>query len=71
MRFNVADLDKAVKHVGEHGIGVSQSGEGLQPGTTWVNLDTEDKVGFTIEIMNVAPGSDGRTPRIVDGKVQL
>ena len=71
IRFNVADLDSVLRHVSEYGIEVSQSGEGLVPGTTWVNLDTEDKVGFTIEVMNVAPGSDGRTPPIVDGKVQL
>ena len=60
-----------IEYLARHGIEVTQSGMGLVPGTTWLNFDTEGKVGFSIEIMNVLPGTDGRTPQIVDGKVQL
>jgi hypothetical protein len=38
--------------------------------TAWANLDTECKVGFTIEVLKALPGTDGRTPQIVDGTVQ-
>jgi hypothetical protein len=31
-------------------------------------MDTSAQVGFVLELMNVLPGTDGRTPAIVDGK---
>jgi methylmalonyl-CoA/ethylmalonyl-CoA epimerase len=71
IRFNVPDVEPVIEHMEGQGIEVSQMGSGLRPGTRWVNFDTDDRVGFTVEIMNALPGSDGRTPRIVDGKVQV
>jgi hypothetical protein len=59
-----------IKYLAGRGVGVAQMGSGLRPGTTWANLDTQHLVGFTIEIMNVLPGTDGRTPQIVEGQVQ-
>jgi hypothetical protein len=70
IRFNVSNTKPVIAYLSDHGIGVSQSGSGLRPGTHWANLTTRDKVGFTIEIMNALPGTDGRTPQIIDGKVQ-
>ncbi len=70
IRFNVPDLEPVVEHLARHGIKVAQMGSGLRPGTTWANFDTEDKIGFTIEVMKALPGTDGKTPQIVDGKVQ-
>ena len=69
IRFNVPDHEPVINYLAGQGIGVSQMGSGLRPGTFWVNFDTESKVGFTIEIMKALPGTDGRTPQIVDGKV--
>lgn len=71
IRFNVPNVAPVIEYLARHGIEVTQSGEGLVPGTTWINFDTEDKVGFSIEILNALPGTDGRTPQIVDGEVQL
>jgi len=70
IRFNVTDLESVQAYLAGHGMGVIQSGSGLRPGTFWANLDTEGKLGFTIELMEPVPGTDGRTPPIVDGKVQ-
>jgi hypothetical protein len=70
IRFNVPDVEPVIEYLAGHNVGVAQMGSGLRPGTTWVNLDTERLVGFTIEIMNVLPGTDGRTPQIVNGQVQ-
>lgn len=71
IRFNVPDVEPALEYLADHGIQAAQMGSGLRPGTTWVNLDTERLIGFTIEIMNVLPDTDGRTPPIVDGQVQV
>jgi hypothetical protein len=70
IRFNVPAVEPVVEYLAGHGIEPTQSGPGLRPGTTWMNFDTDDRVGFNVEIMNVAPGSDGRTPEIIDGQVQ-
>jgi methylmalonyl-CoA/ethylmalonyl-CoA epimerase len=70
IRFNVFDIESVFSYLAEHGIEVAQMGSGLRPGTTWANFDTEGKVGFTIEVMKALPGTDGRTPEIIDGKVQ-
>jgi hypothetical protein len=34
-----------------------------------MNFASEKQVGFVIEVMKVLPGTDGRTPQIVNGKV--
>jgi methylmalonyl-CoA/ethylmalonyl-CoA epimerase len=70
IRFNVEDLDAALSYLAAQGIGVLQSGSGLRPGTFWANLDTETRVGFTVELMKPVPGTDGRTPAISGGRVQ-
>lgn len=70
IRFNVPDIEPVIAYLKRHGIEVAQSGSGLRPGTTWANFASEDKVGFVIEVMNALPGTSGRTPEIVDGKVQ-
>jgi hypothetical protein len=70
IRFNVPEMEPIVEHVVEHGIGVTQRANGIRPGTSWANFDTERLVGFTVEVMRPVSGTDGRTPAIVAGKVQ-
>jgi catechol 2,3-dioxygenase-like lactoylglutathione lyase family enzyme len=70
IRFNTPDHEPVIKYLEQHNIGVSQMGSGLRPGTFWVNFDTEEAVGFTIEIMKALPGTSGRTPKISDGKAE-
>jgi methylmalonyl-CoA/ethylmalonyl-CoA epimerase len=69
IRFNVDDTQKVKSYLAENGIQAAQHGSGIRPGTTWMNFASEDKVGFVIEVMNALPGTSGRTPAIVDGKV--
>ena len=69
IRFNVDEVDPVREYLADKGIVPAQHGSGIRPGTLWMNFDTEDQVGFVIEIMKVLPGTDGRTPNIVDGKV--
>ena len=71
IRFNVTNLESALDYLADHDIRPVTTGPGLRPGTQWVHLDTESKIGFTIEIVKVLPGTTGRTPDIADGKVQL
>ncbi|MCL5950164.1 MAG: VOC family protein [Chloroflexi bacterium] len=63
IRFNVPDLEPVIEHLSQHGIDVIMKGSGLRPGTTWANFGTESQVGFTIEVMNALPGTNGRTPQ--------
>ena len=58
-----------VNYLGESNIKASQVGSSIRPGTVWANFDTQDIVGFTIEVMKTLPGTDGKTPMIVGGKV--
>ena len=69
IRFNVPDLGPVIEYLDGQGIRAAQTGTGLRPGTQWANFDTAGVVGFVIEAMNVAPGSNGRTPAFADGKV--
>lgn len=62
IRFNVLELEPVVNYLAKHGIHIAQMGSGIRPGTIWANLDTEDKVGFGIEIFKALPGTDGKTP---------
>jgi methylmalonyl-CoA/ethylmalonyl-CoA epimerase len=68
IRFNTPQLQPALDYLAGQGIQPLMSGAGIRPGTHWVHLDTADKVGFVVELMNVLPNTDGRTPMIVDGK---
>ncbi len=47
------------------GIGKTQEGAGIREGSYWANYDTEKLIGFVVEILQPAPGSDGRTPGVV------
>jgi methylmalonyl-CoA/ethylmalonyl-CoA epimerase len=69
LRFNVDEIEPVEQHLAQNGILSAQHGSGIRPGTTWMNFASEDKVGFVIEIMKTLPGTDGRTPQIVEGKV--
>ena len=69
IRFNVDEVDPVREYLAEKGIVPAQHGSGIRPGTLWMNFASEDAVGFVIEIMKVLPGTDGRTPKIVDNKV--
>jgi hypothetical protein len=69
IRFNVDEIEPVQDYLLNKGIEAAQYGSGIRPGTLWMNFDTEDKVGFVIEVMKVLPGTDGRTPKIIDGKV--
>ena len=69
LRFNVADVAPVREYLAGFGIQPAQHGGGLRPGTTWMNFGSEDWVGFVIEVMNVVPGTDGRTPALNGGKV--
>lgn len=71
IRFNVENIEPVRQYLAEHSILPSQHGSGIRPGTTWMNFGSEATVGFVIEVMNVLPGTDGRTPNIVGGKVQI
>jgi methylmalonyl-CoA/ethylmalonyl-CoA epimerase len=57
--FEVEDLEKVVNTLSEEAINILQSGTGIRPGTRWALLDTQDLVGFLIELRHRAPGSDG------------
>ena len=70
IRFNTADHEPVIEYLEQNNIGVSQMGSGIRPGTFWVNFDTEEAVGFTIEIMKALPGTSGRTPKMTDGNAE-
>jgi methylmalonyl-CoA/ethylmalonyl-CoA epimerase len=69
IRFNVDDIEPVQAYLHEKGIESAQHGSGIRPGTLWMNFASEEQVGFVIEVMKVLPGTDGRTPQIVNGKV--
>ncbi len=63
VRFNVENLEEVIDALAGRGIAVTQEGAGIREGTRWANFDTEDRVGFTVEVMKPLPGTDGLTPR--------
>ena len=63
VRFNLENLEEVLGALAGKGVRPTQEGAGIREGTRWVNLDTEDRVGFVIEVMKPLPGTDGRTPR--------
>ena len=71
IRFNVLELDSVIEYMSSQGIEASQRGSGLRPGTDWAYFASGDDVGFVFCVMKMLPGTDGRTPLIVDGKVQV
>jgi len=64
IRFNVPDHQALTAHLGTHGLSKTQEGAGIREGSYWVNYDTEKLMGFVIEILQPALGSDGRTPGV-------
>jgi hypothetical protein len=62
IRFNVPDHQALSEHLRSKGIGKTLEGAGICEGSYWVNYDTEKLLGFIVEILQPAPGSDGRTP---------
>jgi methylmalonyl-CoA/ethylmalonyl-CoA epimerase len=63
IRFNVPDHELLSDYLLSKGIGKIQEGPGAREGSHWVNYDTEERIGFIIEVLQPAPGSDGlRTP---------
>jgi len=57
--FDVEDMDQAVRNLARDQVGVLQTGTGIRPGTRWALLDTQDLIGFLLELRQVAPGCDG------------
>ena len=69
IRFNVNEIESVQAYLAGYDILPIQHGSGIRPGTMWMNFGSEEKIGFVIEVMKVVPGTSGRTPQIVDGKV--
>ena len=69
LRFNVNEIEPVQDHLAQYGIVSAQHGSGIRPGTLWMNFGSEEQIGFVMEVMKVLPGTTGRTPAIVDGKV--
>ena len=57
--FDVDDMDQVVQNLSAHDVEVLQAGTGIRPGTRWALLDTQDLVGFLLELRQRAPGCDG------------
>jgi methylmalonyl-CoA/ethylmalonyl-CoA epimerase len=68
IRFNLDAIEPVQTYLAQHDITSAQHGDGLRHGTTWMNFDTVKMLGFVVEVMNVVPGTDGRTPKTFDGK---
>ena len=65
LRFNVPDHQGVTAYLKTNGLAPTQEGAGIRDGSYWVNYDTEKLVGFIIEILQPAPGSDGLTPGVI------
>ncbi len=57
--FEVDDMDQAVRSLSEDRVEVLQAGTGIRPGTRWALLNTQELVGFLVELRHRAPGCDG------------
>lgn len=57
--FETADMDQAIEEFVRKGVKVLQNGTGIRPGTRWALLDTQDLVGFLIELRHRPGDSDG------------
>jgi catechol 2,3-dioxygenase-like lactoylglutathione lyase family enzyme len=57
--FEVDDIEAAINTLSRAGVGVLQHGTGIRPGTRWALLDTQELLGFFVELRHVAPGCDG------------
>jgi methylmalonyl-CoA/ethylmalonyl-CoA epimerase len=67
--FEVDDIDAVIATLSKAGVGVLQSGTGIRPGTRWALLDTQDLVGFLLELRHIASGCDGTSiPKSLPGQ---
>jgi catechol 2,3-dioxygenase-like lactoylglutathione lyase family enzyme len=57
--FETADMDQAIDQFARKGVKVLQNGTGIRPGTHWALLDTQDLIGFLIELRHRPGDSDG------------
>ena len=57
--FETDDMDSALEEFAKKGIQVLQNGSGIRAGTRWALLDTQDTVGFLIELRHRPGPSDG------------
>jgi catechol 2,3-dioxygenase-like lactoylglutathione lyase family enzyme len=57
--FETDDMDAVTAALEPHGIRPLQAGTGIRPGTRWVLLDTQELVGFLLELRQRVPGCDG------------
>lgn len=57
--FEVEDMAQTVRCLAADQVEVLQAGTGIRPGTKWTLLDTQDLVGFLLELRQRAPGCDG------------
>jgi catechol 2,3-dioxygenase-like lactoylglutathione lyase family enzyme len=57
--FEVEDIDAVIEALSKQGVNVLQTGNGIRPGTRWALLDTQELLGFFVELRHLAPGCDG------------
>ncbi len=57
--FEVSDIEAVLAELAKSGVGVLQSGTGIRPGTRWALLDTQELLGFLVELRHRPGPSDG------------
>jgi methylmalonyl-CoA/ethylmalonyl-CoA epimerase len=57
--FEVSDIDPVIQELARSGVAVLQSGTGIRPGTRWALLDTQELLGFLVELRHRPGESDG------------
>jgi methylmalonyl-CoA epimerase len=57
--FEVSDIDPVLQELAKAGVTVLQSGSGIRPGTRWALLDTQELLGFLVELRHRPGESDG------------
>lgn len=57
--FEVTDIDPVLQALAQSGVTVLQSGTGIRPGTRWALLDTQELLGFLVELRHRPGESDG------------
>jgi methylmalonyl-CoA/ethylmalonyl-CoA epimerase len=57
--FEVSDIGPVLEELAKSGIAVLQSGTGIRPGTRWALLDTQELLGFLVELRHRPGESDG------------
>ena len=57
--FEVTDIDSVIQELAKSGVTVLQSGTGIRPGTRWALMDTQQLLGFLVELRHRPGESDG------------